>query len=228
MCYHSTEESKIVEANIPTDFVQHMEELQLKLTTMHEVANTSFDQRQIQNENRRKNDKGTVITIFYPGDWVLVATHIEHLPSKLLAKWTGPYLINSTHEVSELVFWIENIFIEGSELFTAHYTRMRRFTGDVEPNSEEFLKIYSYTTNLSTYEKFLELKMIKGIPRILVKWLGFSEDENTWEMVLYCAQHNPQMVISFLLSLPNSGLRKAAIQALPNTVRERLELDLSN
>jgi hypothetical protein len=170
--------------NLLTDLRQKMDELHSLL----EAPNT-----------KNKNFKGVKYN-FNIGDYVLVATHIEHLPSKLKARWTGPFLIIAS--INSHVFQLKDLLIS-NRIITSHVSRMKLFNGQVLPEDADFIKQSSYDRDHFTYEKFIDLIINEGRLKLIVKWLGYENEENTIETIESCIDHNPDLVKTFLLNLPD-------------------------
>ena len=74
------------------------------------------------------------------------------------------------------------------------------------------LKLFLTDVGPLEVEMILDLKHVKGEYMLLVKWLGFTETDNTWETLSSVAEDIPIMVGEFLSSL-NTKLGKRAYDA---------------
>jgi hypothetical protein len=187
----------------PTDLNEMLQDLREKLKELHEL---------LEIPNTKNKDSSGVKYSFNIGDFVLVATHIEHLPSKLKARWNGPFKIKKT--VNSHVFIVTDLIPPFNEL-TAHVARIKKFNGNVVPNDESFLKQAAYDRESYQYEAFKDLINEGNQLKFLVKWLGYAESENTLETIQSCYDFNPSMVKDFLFNLsPQHPWRGKSLKTL--------------
>jgi hypothetical protein len=181
----------------------YVEDLQQRLAELHMVV----DDAQQAEVSKRVNSK-LLLPIFEKGSYVLIATVVEHLPSKLKARWNGPYQIIDA--VSTHVYCVQHCYLAENEQLV-HIARMKLFIGTVIPNSTTCITQSAYDSSTYTYEKFVDIDNNERGLVLLVKWLGFQDNENTWETLSSCYDHNPELVKQFIMSLPPTPKKKQAI-----------------
>jgi hypothetical protein len=187
----------------PTDLNEMLQDLREKLKELHEL---------LEIPNAKNKQASGVKYNFNIGDFVLVATHIEHLPSKLKARWNGPFKISKS--INSHVFNVTDLLPPYSEI-TAHVTRMKKFNGTVLPTDESFIKQSTYDRDSYQYESFKDLISEGNQLKFLVKWLGYSESENTYETIQSCYDFHPSMVKDFLFNLsPQHTWKGKALKTL--------------
>ena len=134
------------------------------------------------------------------GDYVLwsrVDKPANRENRKLLANWTGPYQVTDLCSFSG--FKIRNL-INGS-VHEAHASRLSFFAHEnlhVTSELREHISLQGLDLEVELFKAF---RYDKSEWKLLVKWLGFEDSENTWENALNMLRDVPHLVKSFIDSL---------------------------
>ena len=142
---------------------------------------------------------------FTVGDYVMVAVPGK-LPSKLTARWRGPYQVIDT--VDPYIYKVRHLVT--NEISETHIMRMKFFC-----NSElnESVSLLDEITSHENYDLLFQPEAIIGCQYdaqlqaayVKIRWLGFSELEATWEFVDDIARDFPELVDTYFGSL--EGMR---------------------
>ena len=134
----------------------------------HEVEDMTEQQRE---RHRKLASKNRLKVNFHIGDYVLIAKNVTKSNSKLYLTWKGPYHIVSSRQ--EYVFDVEDIITQ--EARTVHGERMKLYADSSLDVTEEIKLQKSFDDESFIIEKLLDIKD----DLCLIKWLGFSEAENS-------------------------------------------------
>ena len=175
----------MVSPTIP-EFVEDLvEELSDSLSLIHrEVHAHKEHNRAVQRKSRNKGKKKVQ---YHPGDYVLL-------------RMSGPgkksYARNLVHVVvnvvSDHVYRIQHM-LTGTQK-DVHAERLLPFTS--KNIDEKLLKEYVLFHTSYDVDKLLRFRTCPstGVEQVLVKWVGFEEDESTWEPVADIEETLPKLV----------------------------------
>lgn len=152
-----------------------LDELLDQLDTIHKDVSAFTDkqrERARQFANRRRHRANFII-----GDYVLVAKEVHKSGQKLYLTWRGPYQITETE--THYVFKVRDILSD--EILIVHGERMKYYAHADLDITEELKLQKAYDDESFVIEQCLDEKIEYGETKVLLKWRGFSEAENTWE-----------------------------------------------
>jgi hypothetical protein len=162
-----------------------------KVEEIHKDVKEAKEQQQKRNE---KTSEKFQFPNFEIGDFVMYARVTKSPLGKLMPTWIGPYRIIDT--ISDWVYKIENILTK--EIVEAHIQKLRFYDNETLNVTEDIRTFVQDSTSLYEIEDFLGIKEEEDGLKILVKWLGFSEEESTWEPMQDIYSAVPKMVKKFL------------------------------
>ena len=209
------------------DFIKATDALTASLAEMHKKIEITKAKR--QKRNMRMSDtyaarlqraaelgkriqnltESDMIPQFQLGDYVLVATPKTTKQHKLSAVWRGPYRVIGT--VSEYVYEMEHLVT--NVVSQAHIQRMKYYADselDMDiPELMDDIQHESTVFNVYDVESIQSHKYDTGSMQYVlhIKWVGFSEVENTWEPFLDLLEQVPQLVTRYVNGLRNSQAR---------------------
>jgi hypothetical protein len=142
-------------------------------------------------------DDVDLIVDFQVGDFVMVAVPDRPSTHKLAARWRGPYRVTRT--INDHVYEVQHLVTEN--VTEAHVRRMK-FYCDAELDMTVPLADHVVAEEGRPYEvedvcawRFNKDSMIHEVE---IKWLGFSDLENTWEDITVMYEDVPDSVLHFL------------------------------
>jgi hypothetical protein len=140
------------------------------------------------------------------GDYVLVAKVQEIFAGKLSLKWQGPFRV--VEVMSDHLFKVESLKRIGnkSETKIVHSQRLKFFHDKSLELTEEVLRHVSQEKQLYEIESFLELRNNGASYDVKVKWLGFDDNESTWEPVENLFEDVPLRLHEFLKTKPEGSV----------------------
>eukprot|EP00924_Labyrinthula_sp_SR-Ha-C_P015633 snap_masked-scaffold_4-processed-gene-5.43-mRNA-1 protein AED:1.00 eAED:1.00 QI:0/0/0/0/1/1/3/0/275 len=156
-------------------------------------------------ENSRRNKTATPILQFSPGDWVLVSEHgTQHANAKTSLAWIGRYQIIDI--LSNNVYLVESLL---GKTRTVHASRIW-FYAHTRPLGSKKLKAL-FIHNF----KQLEIESIVGCRlaadnnsfEIKIRWLGFEQDQDTWEPAVTIYEDAPILVTSYIQNMDDNNLK---------------------
>ena len=183
-----------------TDIGSHIDKLHVSLVNMHREVLISKEKRRQSNNKQRA--KVALIPDFTIGCYVLHALVKDKKVSKLQIRWTGPYRIISTPHPQ--VYVVQHL-LDLERTFVAHATRLRYYSHEfmnVSTILEDNIKVQdSLRFKLKAIQKHRQLRTSLAY-EVLVEWLGFSTEENTWEPVENILVESPEILKNYI-SLSN-------------------------
>ena len=176
----------------------HLAELQKSLLYMHRIASEQSAQIQNQRNKLRAKKHGVDVANYTLGDYVLRArvnkgdTRLD----KLSCVWLGPYRV--TKIINDYAYELEDL-LTGHRKIT-HAARMRRYFDSSLNVTEDLLRQVRYAKTSYQYEELADHRYNKDTKayEFLVKWLGFSKKENTWEPLINCYEDYPELLTNYI------------------------------
>ncbi|KAF0737767.1 hypothetical protein Ae201684P_004544 [Aphanomyces euteiches] len=156
--------------------------------------------------NRRNAKKGVQKIQFDIG--VLVGA-VTQANNKLLVQWLGPRRI--VNAISDWVFCVEDL--RDGSLSTHHASRLKKFAAKDLNVSQALLDHIAYVEVGYLVEDLRDCKFdrVDKTWKILVKWFGLAECENSWEPASILLEDVPRLVHQFVKkSAKNSNAAKIA------------------
>ena len=186
----------VVSPRIP-DFVETLvEELSESLSLIHrEVHAHKEHNRAVQRKSRNRGKKKVQ---YHQGDYVLL---------RLSGPGKKSYARNLVHVVvsvvSDHVYRIQHMLTGVQK--DVHAERLLPFTS--KNIDEKLLKEYVLFHTSYDVDKLLRFRTCPttGVEQVLVKWVGFEEDESTWEPVTDIEETLPQLIKELRERLPGEG-----------------------
>ena len=161
---------------------------------------TEVDPRQLKLKGQKNRGKkgDTVRKVFteveqFPvGSYVLVYTSVPR--NKLRVQWLGPYKITGT--INENVYNIQDIVTHKTS--TVHAQRMKMFADQSYEVTEDIRNQVAYDTEFNV-EKFVDWRENdSGELELRVRWLGFQDNEDSWEPIGRMHADVPETTIRFV------------------------------
>ena len=142
------------------------------------------------------------------GEWVLLSKDgTIAARNKSKPTWVGPYQIcRTTHRN---VYEIRDLL---GRKRIAHSSRLWPYATPHYHPPHNLLKLFLTDVDPLEVERILDLKHVKGEYQLLNKWLGFTDNDNTWESLDSLAQEIPIMV-EVCLTSTNTALARRAYNA---------------
>jgi hypothetical protein len=138
-----------------------------------------------------------LVVDFQVGDFVMVATPVRPKNHKLEARWRGPYRVIRT--INDYVYAVQHLVT--SNVTEAHVRRMKFYCDaeldDLVPLCDHIASQEAMEYQVEELVKFRYSREIKQY-EVFVKWLGFTDLENTWEPLSRLYEDVPHMVADFL------------------------------
>ena len=148
------------------------------------------------------------------GDWVLVSKH-GTLASRVKDKpmWVGPYQIcQATHRN---VYEVRDLL---GRQRTVHAARIWPYAPSHYQPPPNLLKIFLTDVGPVHVDRILDLKFDDSEFFLLVRWLGFAEEDDTWEPLDSLTEDVPELVGEFL-GTQRTSLGKRAYAAYKRLIR---------
>ena len=146
-----------------------------------------------------------------PGEYVLVSkANTKKEREKIKPMWTGPYLVKEI--VSNNVYRVESLL--GKEgVCHASYLWFYEPCG-YEP-SVEVRNVFLQNVGELEIEEIVAWRQVDGRHNIMVKWLGFEDDQNTWETVKHMSNYIPEVIVEYAEATGNTALAEYVKQVTP-------------
>ncbi len=175
----------------------HWRELAAARDALHRdvaaVANTKRAK-----ERDRRNAQPTVKAIHLDvGDYFLVGS-VSRRRSKLQIRWLGPRRI--VQAITDWIFVVEDL--RNGKQSTHHVSRLKLFAAKDLLVTQDLLDHVAYVEGGHIVEELRDCRFDKVQKHwtILVKWMGLSEAETTWEPVMNLIEDVPSLVRAFILA----------------------------
>jgi hypothetical protein len=171
--------------------MNYVQNLAVSMDNLHKkVADIMKSNRDRRRQKLNENIKPYKFGL---GDYVLVAIPKQKIRSKLQVVWSGPQRI--TNVISDWVFEVENV--QGGKKQIVHVNRLR-FYSEVSPETEIPCSVLQ-TEQLFQVDELLKLRSGRRGWAILVSWLGFTDEDRTWEPVQNLYEDIPLILHDFLI-----------------------------
>jgi hypothetical protein len=180
----------------------------------HKTAGDAASQRRALTADRRDLKPGFVAANLAVGDYVLVAKREFQVGEKNSLRWRGPRCVVNT--LSDHVFEIEDLH---TGVFTPEHASCLRFYADsaFDVNAE-------LLTHIAHNNMGYDVRALCGLRferdsksyQAFVSWLGFEEEDNTWEPLASLQEDVPSLVAHFLAHHDDSALASRARESLRN------------
>ena len=187
------------------DLSAHVKDLQESLELLH---------RQVKEKTTRRGNHSLLRNRpnFSKGDFVMFATrHNGNSPSRRSRPcWTGPYRVLDC--LSDWEFEIQHLVT--LEKFSAHCSRLKYYC-DKDLNITADLK-YQITHDELRYKvkRFVDHAKVNGEFQLLTEWLGFDEEDSSWEPLSTLLEDVPDMCRNYVLNLPEDDKFRPLLSAV--------------
>lgn len=174
---HDTANVLVEGKRIPEQKIRkYVDDLQHSMAQMHKVIDEATEsERQSHRKHSIKRQKPN----FGLGDYVLVGVPEKKHGQKLSLNWRGPYRVVDL--LNGYIFEVENIITNNRQ--QVHGDRLQ-FYADNRLNITEDIKTQFAFDNASfEIETVIDMRMHEetGELQLLIKWKGFTDEENSWE-----------------------------------------------
>ena len=171
---------------------------------------TNIKQRRANERLARQRARGEGMPRIEIGDYVMChGTLPGHLRPrhKAATRWNGPYEV-----VAAVTPFTRNIRIIGSEDegTTVHVNRISRFSGADLEKTVDLVKSAQHDAAQFEVERVLDVRVCEGAVQLLISWLGFNSEDDSWEPAVSMFEFVPGMVLE---ALRQSGLSEALLLA---------------
>lgn len=112
---------------------------------------------------------------------------------KVDVNWNGPYRIRQF--ISDWIYRVETLD-DNPISFLVHSQRLRSYSSK-ESNFQQFLQL-SQAEETYSIESLEDIRFTKGNYQVLVHWMGFSDQERTWEYSAILYSDVPLLLREFL------------------------------
>ena len=161
---------------------------------------------------------------FSAGDWIFVSYYgTSRDTDKTRLKWLGPQMVPKV--ISDDVYVVTNVL--GHEQ-TVHASRMYPYEGPDYNPSDSVREVFYRDYSELLLDKILEVKWEDGEVFLLIKWLGFEENFNSWEPMNSIIATHKELVRKFFierkLKLPKElvvdmNIRTVEMETIDNQVQ---------
>jgi len=148
-----------------------LSDLQDHLMVIHHDVEVMTEQQ--RERHRKLASKNRLKVNFQVGDYVLIAKNVTKSNSKLYLTWKGPFHILSSR--NGYVFKVADIVTQETRI--VHGERMKLYADSSLDVTEPIKLQKSFDDESFIIEKVLDVKD----DCCFIKWLGFTEAENSWE-----------------------------------------------
>jgi len=144
---------------------------------------------------------------FQNGDYVLIATPHSTKQHKLTATWKGPYRV--LKPISDYVYSCQHLITKKD--LTAHIRRIRYYSNqhiDIPVGLLDTIQHESNAHHMYHIESIVDVQQDRDTSewKVLIKWEGFSELENTWEDIQQIHQSHPQLTQAYLSTITDKTI----------------------
>jgi hypothetical protein len=173
----------------------HVQSLIRSMDEVHRKVNDSMKSNR-QRKRSAANSSAKEVN-FGLGDFVMVAIPKGKIRNKFQVAWNGPMQI--TEEISDWVFKVETL--DGAKSEIVHASRLKFYSETLDNIAEE---VISDSLSISKQEYFqidslLDIRKVRKGYEVLVQWLGFSDEDNSWEPIESLYDDVPLLLHDFLL-----------------------------
>lgn len=185
--------------------LSNVEVMHRTLEEMHkDVTNRSTKKREEAVKRHNKNT-GVKPVNFSEGDYVLKGLLRRQRGRKPSLRWNGPYRVVEVK--SDYIFVIEDLL--SGEKEEAHGRRLKFFRNKDFEVTEELKDYLSYQNGeLLVIERFEDIRRNKGKAELLIKWKGFSDEENDWVSIETLREDVPTLLEDFLSDIRSNGTQR--------------------
>jgi len=181
------------------------------LDVIHQEVETMTEQQ--RDRHRKLASKNRQRVNFQVGDYVLIAKNVTKSNSKLYLTWKGPYRITASRH--GYVFDVADIITDDTRV--VHGERMKLYA-DSSLDVTEAIKLQkSFDDESFIIEQILDVKD----DLCLIKWLGFTEVENSWEPIQVILNDAPKLLEAFQQEQVAASTRDSSASDLPAKRRRR-------
>jgi hypothetical protein len=168
---------------------QHLEHMDLNNKIAHdEITATQVKQARYAQDGRNANKS------FNVGDYVMYQrrTWKKHLSHKLHTVWKGPYKVTKVDKFGNCTLDIPKKYNRHPVFAT---DMLKLYHNDPEHGRDPTqLVIHEDYEPLYPIERIIDQRKHQGKDQYLVKWQGYDEDENTWEVCRKIEEDAPEIV----------------------------------
>ena len=113
-------------------------------------------------------------------------------------RWVGPYMVTAIE--GDNLYEIQNLFETRS---LAHAARLWFYAPDNFKPPAEFADIFQHDFGTMIVDRFIDLRFNThtGTFEILTQWLGFQQEQATWEPLTTMHEDVPQLLTNFLTDI---------------------------
>ena len=126
---------------------------------------------------------------------------------KAATRWDGPYEV-----MDALTPFTRDVRIIGSEDegTTVHVNRITRFSGADLEKRVDLIKSAQHDAAQFEVERVLDVRVREGEVQLLIRWLGFNPEDDSWESADSLFEFVPRVVLD---ALQRSDLPEAQLLA---------------
>ena len=178
-----------------------------------ELHKQVLDKVQASRERQRASASRGVLPNFSVGEYVLVArVRRSGTTPKLLMTWTGPWRVVSAEQ--QHVYGVQNIV--SGEVRDVHVARLRFYADAALAITAEVKEVFQHAFTQGEFEMaaIVDMSPAEDGPGfdVEVEWVGFGQEENTWEALSKIWDSAPAFVKSELRKLGLSRVVKLQLK----------------
>jgi RNase H-like domain found in reverse transcriptase/Reverse transcriptase (RNA-dependent DNA polymerase)/Integrase core domain/Integrase zinc binding domain/Chromo (CHRromatin Organisation MOdifier) domain len=189
-----------------------IEHLRAAVDGIHKEATDASSVRRAAARKRRTEHSGVQPPNFEVGDFVLVSKRTFHTNEKLTLRWRGPRRVVGT--LSDYVFEVQDL--ETEQVASVHASRLRYYH---DPSLNITVDLLAHIAHNEQGYVIKEITDIRHDARtqdlfVLVYWLGFEDEDASWEPIEIIHEDAPEQLAAFLDISSNIDLVARARQIL--------------
>jgi hypothetical protein len=181
----------------------YVKDLAAVLDVIHKK--TLLTQVKGRQQSRDRESTGKVLNLAV-GEYVLAARVDHPRKPKLIAFWTGPFVV--TDVLSSHLYVVQHIHT--SETKAVHATRLVLYHDSLMNVTSEMLAASQYLETAGMYEiaRVVEYRLHNRVDEIRVAWRGFDEAEWSWEPLQQMLLDDSHFISLELAQLPLTQAQK--------------------
>jgi hypothetical protein len=170
-------------------------ELCCSLDEIHKCCTEMAAGRRSKAREPQHARRGMAVPNFDVGDFFLVAQRDKQSVHKLSLRWRGPRRI--TRVLSDHVYEVEDI--ESGHTADIHSSRLRFFHDASQAVTAELVEQIAHNELDYDVRAIKEIRFDAGAKQyqVMVSWLGFNCDDDTWEPLPVMLEDVPDKVNAF-------------------------------
>ena len=195
-----------ISVDVTSDFVKaHVAKLQAVMIERHSQVSGVLPRGHVTRPGEKPVD-------FAIGDWVLVSRQHGNERDKTLPPWWGPARVVDT--VSDLVYKVQDV--NSDKVYVVHARHLRFYWDASLVVTDKLKDVAAYGAHGSAIVMLVDHDLSATPPTVCVQW---EAGPTSWEPLRTIVQDAPQVVRSYIASLPAS--QRPAVQAQVEKLKKK-------